>query len=376
MQGGQHQVAGEAGLDGDLGGFEVADFTDHDHVRILPQDGAQGLGEGELDLRIDLDLADAGQVVFDRVFDGDDVAALGVHALQCGVERGALAGAGGAGDEEDAVGFLEQFGKGRHGALRHAQAVEAALTAALVEQAQHDALAVGGGQRGYAHVHLAAGQAQGDAAILGQALFGDVEAGHDLDPRGHGGVQGPVRLGYVDQHAVAAKAHHGVLLVGLDVDVAGLLAHGLGQQGVDHADDRRVVLGVEKVFDGRQLGHQLGEVDLLADVVDHGGGVAVGAGISFGNAGFEGGARDALDVQRHAEVAAHFGEGRQIGPFAQDQLGVLGAPGGDENAVGLGKGVGQGRRAHRVLLAVGSTGAAAAGAGAAAGGVTGCSRGG
>ena len=46
VQRGQHQVAGERGLDGDLRGLEVADLADHDHVRVLAQDGAQRLGEG------------------------------------------------------------------------------------------------------------------------------------------------------------------------------------------------------------------------------------------------------------------------------------------------------------------------------------------
>ncbi len=96
------------------------------------------------------------------------------------------------------------------------------------------------------------------------------------------GVQRAVGLGHLNQHAVAAEAHHRVALVGLDVDVAGGLAHGLGEQRVDHADDRGVVLGFEQVFDRRQLGHELGEVDLLAHVGHHVGGVAVGAGIGLG----------------------------------------------------------------------------------------------
>jgi hypothetical protein len=74
--------------------------------------------------------------------------ASGVHALQRGVKRGAFAGAGGAGDEEDAVGLLPAVSaKGLTVVGRHAEAVQAALAAALVEQAQHNAFAVGGGQR-------------------------------------------------------------------------------------------------------------------------------------------------------------------------------------------------------------------------------------
>ncbi len=45
VQRGEHQVAGLGRLDGDFGGLEVADFADHDHVRILAQEGAQGAGE-------------------------------------------------------------------------------------------------------------------------------------------------------------------------------------------------------------------------------------------------------------------------------------------------------------------------------------------
>ena len=41
-------MAGERGADGDLGGLRVADFADHDDVRILAQDGAQAGGESEI----------------------------------------------------------------------------------------------------------------------------------------------------------------------------------------------------------------------------------------------------------------------------------------------------------------------------------------
>ena len=47
MQGGQHQVAGQRRLDGDTRGFQVTHFADHDHIRILTNDGAQGAGEIE-----------------------------------------------------------------------------------------------------------------------------------------------------------------------------------------------------------------------------------------------------------------------------------------------------------------------------------------
>ena len=69
----QHQMPGEGGLHGNLRGFQIADFTDHDHVRILPQNCPQGARKGHLDFRIDLRLADPIEVVFDRVFHRHDV---------------------------------------------------------------------------------------------------------------------------------------------------------------------------------------------------------------------------------------------------------------------------------------------------------------
>ena len=75
VQRGEHQVAGEARLHGDLRGLQVADFADQHHVRVLAQDGAQAAREGHLDLGVDLGLADAVDVVLDRILDRHDVAA-------------------------------------------------------------------------------------------------------------------------------------------------------------------------------------------------------------------------------------------------------------------------------------------------------------
>jgi hypothetical protein len=107
MQRAQHQVAGERGLDRDLRGFQVAHFADHDDVRILADDAAQRVGEVQPDLRLGLDLVDALDLVFDRVLDGDDLDVGRVELAQRGVQRGGLAGAGRAGDQQDPVRLLQ-----------------------------------------------------------------------------------------------------------------------------------------------------------------------------------------------------------------------------------------------------------------------------
>ena len=75
MQRAEDEVAGERRLDGDLGGLEVADLADHDDVGILAQEGAQGVGEVEPDVLVDLHLVDADQVVLDGILGGGDVRA-------------------------------------------------------------------------------------------------------------------------------------------------------------------------------------------------------------------------------------------------------------------------------------------------------------
>ena len=82
----------------------VADLADHDHVGVGTHDGAQALGEGQPGPRVDLDLAQAGELVLDRVLDRDHVALGRVEDVQGRVEARRLARAGRAGDEHGAVG--------------------------------------------------------------------------------------------------------------------------------------------------------------------------------------------------------------------------------------------------------------------------------
>ncbi len=71
-----------AALMRDLGRLEVADFADHDHVRVLAQERAQRRGERQADLRVDVDLVDARHVDFRRVLGGRDVAVFGVEDVE------------------------------------------------------------------------------------------------------------------------------------------------------------------------------------------------------------------------------------------------------------------------------------------------------
>jgi hypothetical protein len=56
VQRAEHHVPGQGRLDRDLSRLEVADLADQNLVRVLPQDGPQGVGEGQIDLVVDLAL--------------------------------------------------------------------------------------------------------------------------------------------------------------------------------------------------------------------------------------------------------------------------------------------------------------------------------
>src|SRR5947207_15257762 len=124
MQRGKHQMAGERRLHGDVRGFRVTDFTNHEHVRVLPHDGAQAVGEREPDLRLDLNLVDAAQLVFHRVFNRDDFLSRIVDFLKHAVEGGRLAAAGGAGYEDHAMRLQNHLAKVFQNTGRKAENIE------------------------------------------------------------------------------------------------------------------------------------------------------------------------------------------------------------------------------------------------------------
>src|SRR5690606_3155398 len=98
--GGEHEVAGEGGLGGDLGGLEVANLADEDDVGVLAEQGAQDGAEAEVDVGVHLGLGDAVELDFDGVLDGGDIGVGGIDLVERGVERSGFSTTGGAGDEE------------------------------------------------------------------------------------------------------------------------------------------------------------------------------------------------------------------------------------------------------------------------------------
>src|SRR5262249_479381 len=68
VDGGEHQVTRQGRLNGYLGRLLVADFADHDFVRVVAQNRTQTTSEGEPLLLVYGDLRNSTELVFDRVF--------------------------------------------------------------------------------------------------------------------------------------------------------------------------------------------------------------------------------------------------------------------------------------------------------------------
>jgi hypothetical protein len=103
MQGREHEMARERGLHRDLRRLKIAHFADHDDVGVLAQDRAQHMREGQADLRFHLDLVDAFELIFDRIFDGEELALGQIEPVETGIERRRLAAAGRTGHQQDAL---------------------------------------------------------------------------------------------------------------------------------------------------------------------------------------------------------------------------------------------------------------------------------
>ncbi len=90
MERGEDEVPGQGGLDGDLGGFEIADLPDHDDIGVLPEERSQGGGEVKADVLVHLDLVDAHEVVFNRILGRHDIFRLLVQLGEGRIEGGGL----------------------------------------------------------------------------------------------------------------------------------------------------------------------------------------------------------------------------------------------------------------------------------------------
>ena len=247
-------MARQSGLNRDLDRLMVADLSDHDDVRVLAHDTAQAVGEGQTDRRLHLDLIDAVQLVFDRVFDGDDLLFDTVDLVERGVERRRLTGACRAGDQHDAVRLGDQAAELLELGALHPEFRQAPHGGLFVENTHDGALAVDGRNRGDAQVDLTARTADAHTAVLRQPPLRDVQIGQNFDAAQNGRVVPSGRGRLLVQHAVDPVPDTDFALEGFDMDVRSAVLNGLIDDQVDHLDDELFfrhllqVVDIEAVF--------------------------------------------------------------------------------------------------------------------------------
>ena len=113
----------------------------------------------------------------------------------------------------------------------------------------NDLLAIDRGQGTDAEVDGLVLDAQGDAAVLRLAPFGDVHVGHDLDARQDAGLDVAGQLLLLQQNAVDTVADAQVVLLRFHVDIRRALDDGLRDDGVDQPDDGRILAHLAQLLD-------------------------------------------------------------------------------------------------------------------------------
>ena len=171
MQGAEHHVTGQCGVDGDFAGFLVTNFTDHDDVGRLAQHGSQRLGEGHADLVADLDLVDTAKFIFHRVLGRDDLDRRAVDGIKKGIKRRGFSGTGGTGDQEDAVGHADDALDKLLVVGEKPQFGDAKLDVGFVKNTHDYGFAVNGRKAGNTQVDVFSHRLHLNAAVLRSPVF-------------------------------------------------------------------------------------------------------------------------------------------------------------------------------------------------------------
>ena len=237
-------MAGLRCLDRDVGGFFIADFADHDDVRILAQKRAQRDGEGEASLLAHADLIDSGELDFSRIFDRTEVARFGVEHLQEAVQQERLAAARWTGNKHQSVrrtdGRLERVALSGGEAER----IERKGGRQCIQAPEHKLFPEQRGQRIHTIVlELARGGCDAQAPVLRHAPLGDVHACEHFHARDEGIAQMGRRLCDGMQHAVNAQTHSPTMFGWLDMKVRRVAPCGFPQRVAQQADWGVVGLG-------------------------------------------------------------------------------------------------------------------------------------
>src|SRR5712692_8258719 len=145
-------MTGLRGLEGDFGGFSVPNFPDHDDIGVLPQNRAEGLGEGESGFRIHLNLVNALQHVLHRVLNRNDVDAGRAELVERRIKGCGFPRAGRSSDQEHPLRLVQYLIESSTTLWGHPQILELKPGSARIEQSDDNFFTTTGRQSGYSQI--------------------------------------------------------------------------------------------------------------------------------------------------------------------------------------------------------------------------------
>src|SRR4029450_10308558 len=83
----ENKVTGHRCADRNIGGFDITNLTNHHYVGILSQNVTETFRKRQVDFRFHVDLRNAGQSIFHRLFDGNEATLDGIDAAEKAIKR-------------------------------------------------------------------------------------------------------------------------------------------------------------------------------------------------------------------------------------------------------------------------------------------------
>ena len=132
-------------------------------------------------LGLHLDLIDASELIFDRIFDRKYFALNAVEYFQRGIQGRGLSASCRTGYENDAIWLVHQTMQCGDVISRKAKLCEVKFNASTIEDAHDDALAKHRRNGRHPKIDINATHDNLDSSVLRHSPFGNIQFGHNLD---------------------------------------------------------------------------------------------------------------------------------------------------------------------------------------------------
>ncbi len=233
----------------------------------MAQDGTQAPGKGKALFLVHGNLDDPLELIFDGIFNGDDLFFLIMNLGKRPIQGGGLAAAGRPGYQHHAVWFADHPAEPEQLTFcepqgLQGQPLEIRGDGFLVEDTDDGVLAENARHDRHAKVDRFASHPHFKAAVLGNPPLRNIQLAHDLDTGDDRALESAVeRLGSAVQDTVDTIFDDHALKARFDMNVACPLDQGVIEGGIDEANNRAGVGG--QFFDGEDFLSLFGLLDQL-----------------------------------------------------------------------------------------------------------------